>query len=125
MEAQKLYWILTQILFKIVYAKFLKFLKYVKCTILIPIKDKVIKALTDCLVYIVNTITNRVKISHSKQKKYMEIKMSDFLKEWKSIINMIQLQLTEILASFHKSVFLKDYKFNSDPEWTFLFMCCW
>ena len=86
--------------FKVVCAKFPKFLDYVEKTILDPVKDKFVRFWVDKNLHMRNTTTNRAESAHVRLKKYLSSSMGDLSTNWKSVHNMLELQHTAIHVSF-------------------------
>ena len=85
--------------FKVVCDK-LMFLEYVETTILGLVKEKVVKFWVNQVMHMGNTTTNIVEFAHSRLKKYLTSSMSDLSTNWKFVHNKLELQHTQIHASF-------------------------
>jgi len=98
--------------FKVVCAKFPKFLDYVEKTILDPVKEKFVRIWVDKNLHMGNTITNRAESAHARLKKYLSSSMGDFSTNWKSILDMLELQHTAIHASFQTSIIMLGHRYG-------------
>jgi len=78
-------------LFRIVRANFQAKLKYVVGTILEMVKEKIVKAWTDCVIHTENTTTNMIEYVHNRIKKYLANSIGDVCKIWVSINSIIKL----------------------------------
>ena len=98
--------------FKVVCAKFPKFLDYVEKKILDPVKEKFVWFWVDKNLHMGNTTTNRAESAHTRLKKYLSSSMSDFSTNWKSVHDMLELQHAAIHASFHTSIIMLEHRFE-------------
>jgi hypothetical protein len=73
-------------LFKVVCAKFPKFLVYVEKAILDLVKEKFVRYWVDKNLHIGNTTTNRAESAHARLKKYPSSSMGDFSANWKGVV---------------------------------------
>lgn len=69
-------------------------------TILDPLKKKIVKALTNRVLYLGNTTTNMVKSPNGKLKKYLSTSIGGLTKYLETIHNMLLLHIIEIQATF-------------------------
>jgi len=104
--------------FKVVYAKFPKFLDYVEKTILDPVKEKCVRFWVDKNLHMGNTTTNRAESAHAQLKKYLSSSMSDLSTNWKSVHAMLELQHTAIHASFQTSIIMLQHRFKDKVLWS-------
>ncbi|KAI5332645.1 hypothetical protein L3X38_022774 [Prunus dulcis] len=79
-------------------------INYVKETWLIPYKERFVAAWTNTCMHFENTTSNRVETAHAKLKKQLGNSMCTFGTSWDKIHPLIELQHTEIKASFEKSL---------------------
>jgi len=108
----------NRIQFKVVCAKFPKFLDYVENTILDPVKEKFVRFWVDKNLHIGNTTTNRSESAHAQLKKYLSSSMGDFSTNWKSVHDMLELQHTVIHASFQTSIIMLEHRFKGKVSWS-------
>ena len=104
--------------FKVVCAKFPKFLDYVEKTILDPVKDKFVRFWVDKHLHMGNTTTNRAESAHARLKKYLSSSMGDLSTNWKSVHAMLELQHTAIHASFQTSIIMLEHRFKDKVLWS-------
>jgi len=71
--------------FKVVCAKFPKFLDYVEKAILDPVKEKFVRFWVDKNLHMGSNTTNRAKFAHAQLKKYLSSSMGDLSTNWKSV----------------------------------------
>jgi alpha-glucosidase len=76
------------------------FLEYVESTILGPVKEKVVTTWTKQHMHLGNTTTNRCESTHARLKKYIQDSMSDFIKFWECIGQMLGNMFIEIHRRF-------------------------
>ncbi|KAI3977395.1 hypothetical protein MKX01_000308 [Papaver californicum] len=79
-------------------------LSYVKDVWLNPFKDRFVAAWTDLYVHLGNTSTNRAEGAHSRLKKQLNAANYDIQGMWKAMHPLINLQFTDIKASFEVSM---------------------
>ncbi|MCH82730.1 protein FAR1-RELATED SEQUENCE 6 [Trifolium medium] len=60
--------------------EFPNFVEYVEGTILGSVKEKVVRAWTDCVMHLGNTTTNRIESTHARLKKYVANSLRDICK---------------------------------------------
>ena len=104
--------------FKVVYAKFPKFLDYVEKTILDPFKEKFVRFWVDKNLHMGNTTTNRAESAQAQLKKYLSSSMGDLSTNWQSVHDMLELQHTAIHASFQTSIIMLEHRFNGKVLWS-------
>lgn len=79
-------------------------LSYVKDIWLNPFKDRFVAAWTDLYVHLGNTSTKRAEGAHSRLKKQLNAANYDIQGMWKAMHPLINLQFTDIKASFEVSI---------------------
>jgi len=106
--------------FKVVCAKFPKFLDYVEKTILDPVKEKFVRFWVDKNLHMGNATTNIDESAHARLKTYLSSSMGDLSTNWKSVHDMLELQHTTIHASFQTSTIMLEHRFKGNVLWSSL-----
>ncbi|KEH19629.1 hypothetical protein MTR_8g465320 [Medicago truncatula] len=86
--------------FKVLCAKFPKFLEYVEKIILDPVKEKFVRFWVDKNLHMGNTTTNRAESVDARLRKYLSSSIDDLSTNWQSVHNMLELHHTAKHASF-------------------------
>ncbi|XP_058181225.1 PKS-NRPS hybrid synthetase cheA-like [Rhododendron vialii] len=79
-------------------------LEYVEKNWLVPYKERFVGAWTDKVMHFGNLTSNRAESSHSKLKNHLENSQCNFDTIWEKIHRLMLLQVTEVKASFEKSL---------------------
>jgi len=104
--------------FKVVCAKFPKFLDYVEKTILDLVKEKFVRFWVDKNLHMGNTTTNRADSAHARLKKYLSSSMGDLSTNWQSVHYMLELQHTARHASFQTNIIMLKHRFKGKVLWS-------
>ncbi|KAH6792406.1 hypothetical protein C2S52_002883 [Perilla frutescens var. hirtella] len=94
------------------YKDYLGVLKYVKDTWLTSYKQRFVAAWTNKIMHFGNLTTNRAESAHAKLKKWLGSSQGDFDSSWTIINSLIELQCTEIKASFEQSLNVVEHNFK-------------
>jgi len=89
-----------------------KFLHYVETTILIPFRDKIVRAWTDLVLHLGCRTTNRVEGAHGVVKVYLSTSKGDLGTCWEKIDEMLANQFGEIQSSFGRSVTVLEHRYK-------------
>ncbi|XP_058216724.1 PKS-NRPS hybrid synthetase cheA-like [Rhododendron vialii] len=79
-------------------------LEYVEKNWLVPYKERFVGAWTNKVMHFGNLTSNRAESSHSKLKNHLENSQCNFDTIWEKIHRLMLLQVTEVKASFEKSL---------------------
>ncbi|GMP33792.1 hypothetical protein CsSME_00006954 [Camellia sinensis var. sinensis] len=85
---------------------------YVTQTWLNPYKEKFVTAWTDSCMHCGNVTSDRVEKAHAKLKRQLCSGQVDFECSWTKIHNLLELQHTDIKASFEKSLTVVQHQFR-------------
>ncbi|KAH9753465.1 protein FAR1-RELATED SEQUENCE [Citrus sinensis] len=94
------------------FASFPAVMEYVTNAWLNNYKERFVSAWTDKIMHFGNLTTNRVESSHSRLKKYLSTSQGNFETSWAKIHNLLELQHTDIKASFEKSLTVVQHQFK-------------
>ncbi|XP_028108051.1 PKS-NRPS hybrid synthetase CHGG_01239-like [Camellia sinensis] len=86
--------------------------KYVMDTWLVPYKDKFVAAWTDTCMHCGNVTTNRAESAHAKLKRQLGSCQVSFQASFEKIHSLLELQHTDIKASFEKSLTVVQHQFK-------------
>ncbi|XP_028054675.1 uncharacterized protein LOC114258867 [Camellia sinensis] len=86
--------------------------KYVIDTWLVPYKDKFVAAWTDTCMHCGNVTTNRAESAHAKLKRQLGSCQVSFQASFEKIHILLELQHTDIMASFEKSLTVVQHQFK-------------
>ncbi|XP_028102684.1 uncharacterized protein LOC114301927 [Camellia sinensis] len=86
--------------------------KYVMDTWLVPYKDKFVAAWTDTCMYCGNVTTNRAESAHAELKRQLGSCQVSFQASFEKIHSLLELQHTDIKASFEKSLTVVQHQFK-------------
>ncbi|XP_028111262.1 uncharacterized protein LOC114309680 [Camellia sinensis] len=86
--------------------------KYVMDTWLVPYKDKFVAAWTDTCMHCGNVTTNRAESAHAKLKRQLGSCQVSFQASFEKIHSLLELQHTDIKASFEKSLIVVQHQFK-------------
>ncbi|XP_028119767.1 protein FAR1-RELATED SEQUENCE 5-like [Camellia sinensis] len=86
--------------------------KYVMDTWLVPYKDKFVAAWTDTCMHCGNVTTIRAKSAHAKLKRQLGSCQVSFQASFEKIRSLLELQHTNIKASFEKSLTIVQHQFK-------------
>ncbi|RWR74561.1 protein FAR1-RELATED SEQUENCE 2 isoform X2 [Cinnamomum micranthum f. kanehirae] len=87
-------------------------LEYVRCSWLDPYMDRFVAVWTDKSMHFGNTTTNMAESSHAQLKKELGLGQGTFESSWMKIHNLLELQHTDIKASFKKSKTVVQHNFK-------------
>ncbi|KAI5344218.1 hypothetical protein L3X38_012095 [Prunus dulcis] len=76
-------------------------------------KDRFVAAWIDKCMHFGNTTSNRAEIAHARLKRQLGISQGTFATTWENIHALLELQHTEIKASFKKSLIVVPHDFRS------------
>ncbi|XP_058198378.1 PKS-NRPS hybrid synthetase cheA-like [Rhododendron vialii] len=79
-------------------------LEYVEKNWMVPYKERFAGAWTDKIMHFGNLTSNRAESSHSQLKNHLENSQCNFDTIWEKIHRLMLLQVTEVKASFEKSL---------------------
>ncbi|XP_060969793.1 protein FAR1-RELATED SEQUENCE 6-like [Cannabis sativa] len=94
------------------YGRYSQAIDYVKDVWLNKYKEKFVSAWTNLVMHFGTTTTNRVESAHAKLKRYLRSSQGNFETSWSTIHNLLELQHTEIKASFEKSLTTVQHNFK-------------
>ncbi|XP_057806170.1 PKS-NRPS hybrid synthetase cheA-like [Salvia miltiorrhiza] len=94
------------------YKDYPRILKYIKDTWLIPYKERFVAAWTDRVMHFGNLTTNRAESAHATLKRWLGSSQGDFDSSWNTINSLIELQHTQIRASFEQSLNVVEHNFK-------------
>ncbi|XP_028116443.1 PKS-NRPS hybrid synthetase CHGG_01239-like [Camellia sinensis] len=86
--------------------------KYVMDTWLVPYRDKFVAAWTDTCMHCGNVTTNRAESAHAKLKRQLGSCQVSFQASFEKIHSLLELQHTDIKASFEKSLTVVQHQFK-------------
>ncbi|XP_028108653.1 uncharacterized protein LOC114307442 [Camellia sinensis] len=86
--------------------------KYVMDTWLVPYKEKFVAAWTDTCMHCGNVTTNRAESAHAKLKRQLDSCQVSFQASFEKIHSLLELQHTDIKASFEKSLTVMQHQFK-------------
>ncbi|XP_028092938.1 uncharacterized protein LOC114293099 [Camellia sinensis] len=86
--------------------------KYVMDTWLVPYKDKFVAAWTDTCMHCGNVTTNQAESAHAKLKRQLDSCQVSFQASFENIHSLLELQHTNIKASFVKSLTIVQHQFK-------------
>jgi hypothetical protein len=97
-----------------------EFIQYVESTALCPIKEKFVRVLTDQVMYLGNTTTNRIEssLARLKKKKCLMNSSSDISKNWKQMDNMLANMFIELQKDFQQSIIHRDDTLTGMVLWS-------
>ncbi|KAL5158867.1 Protein FAR1-RELATED SEQUENCE 5 [Glycine soja] len=98
--------------FEMVWSPWSMFVDYVKDTWIIPHKEKFVIVLTNKVMHLGNTTTNRVESTHWALKRVLQNSFGDSCSVWDAMNNMMTLQHTKIKASFETSTHVVEHVFK-------------
>ncbi|XP_058216766.1 uncharacterized protein LOC131327637 [Rhododendron vialii] len=88
-------------------------LEYVEKNWLVPYKERFVRAWTNKVMHFGNLTSNRAKSSHLKLKNHLENSQCNFDTIWEKIHRLMLLQVTEVKASFEKSLSCVQHDFRT------------
>ncbi|KAK1262170.1 hypothetical protein QJS04_geneDACA021835 [Acorus gramineus] len=79
-------------------------LSYLHKTWVVKHRERFVSAWIDKHLHLGNTSTNRVEGHHAKLKRQLQTSIGNFVSSWQTIHNLLELQISDIRASFEESL---------------------
>ncbi|KAH7575551.1 hypothetical protein JRO89_XS02G0142600 [Xanthoceras sorbifolium] len=95
------------------FSRYPQVLDYVKQTWLVKYKEKFVAAWTDLTMHSGNVTMNRDGTIHAKLKRHLGAPLGNFDTSWKKMHALLELQHTEIKASFERSLTIVQHNFKA------------